>query len=267
MFHIMANSISIGRDNRNDICVPRQFETVSNNHADIEYNNEKFYLIDHSTNGTRVNGEKVKNSRVEITNGDDIKLAGSYSITWDEISHFLPVSNSQTVSMHGGNEIIPGRTTELHNTLNYLGNGNQPNIINRIMFQEEEKRKVEIAKKSWSWGAFLLGWIWAVGHRCWWPLLTIIGTYIVILLVSVFSPMAGVVLIYISNLGFFIMWIYLCVRGNSIAWDNGCFDNVGHFHQKEHNWTIAGLIVLGVSLLFGILAFVYLASYFGAVIS
>ena len=73
----------------------------------------------------------------------------------------------------------------------------------------------------------------------------------------VFLPL-GFVSIGILNIFQLGLSIYLGIKGNSIAWANGCFDNLEHFKAKEHRWTIAGIIVLLVSILLPlILLFVF----------
>ena len=54
------------------------------------------------------------------------------------------------------------------------------------------------------------------------------------------------------------MSIFLGIKGNSIAWENGCFDNIEHFRSKERKWTIAGVIVLIISIVLPIIGAVAL---------
>jgi hypothetical protein len=83
---------------------------------------------------------------------------------------------------------------------------------------------------GWSWGAFLLNWIWAIGNRTWIGLLALV-------------PYLG-----------FIAAIYLGVKGRELAWRNKQWDSVEHFNSVQRKWTIWGLILtVGVACL-GILA-------------
>lgn len=83
---------------------------------------------------------------------------------------------------------------------------------------------------GWSWGAFLLNWIWAIGNRTWIGLLALV-------------PYLG-----------FIAAIYLGVKGRELAWRNKHWDSVEHFNSVQRKWTIWGLILtVGVACL-GILA-------------
>ena len=52
--------ITIGRDPNSSIVVNPRFDTVSSNHAEIEYPADgRFLYIDHSTNGTMINNQKI----------------------------------------------------------------------------------------------------------------------------------------------------------------------------------------------------------------
>ena len=52
------NKITIGRDANSSIVVPGRYTTVSESHVTIERLGKNYTLIDHSTNGTYVNGVK-----------------------------------------------------------------------------------------------------------------------------------------------------------------------------------------------------------------
>ena len=82
---------------------------------------------------------------------------------------------------------------------------------------------------GWSWGAFLLNWIWAVGNRTWIGLLC-------------FIPYVGIV-----------MSIILGIKGREWAWRNKRWDSVEHFQSVQRKWSIWGLVivvgVMGLSIL------------------
>lgn len=91
--------------------------------------------------------------------------------------------------------------------------------------------------KGWSWGAFLLNWIWAIGNRTWWGLLALI-------------PYVG-----------FIAAIWLGIKGREMAWKNGNWDNLDHFNRVQRRWSQWGVgLVVGVGGI-GILAAVALPAY------
>lgn len=74
--------------------------------------------------------------------------------------------------------------------------------------------------KGWSWGAFWLSWIWAIGNRTWIGLLSII-------------PFVG-----------FIMWFVLGIKGREWAWKNKKWDSVEHFNRVQKIWSILGWILV-----------------------
>ncbi len=67
--------VKIGRDNSNDIEIPK--DSISSLHATIEFRNGYYYLEDHrSTNGTRLNDDKVKeNTPMRLKSGDKIQFS------------------------------------------------------------------------------------------------------------------------------------------------------------------------------------------------
>lgn len=84
--------------------------------------------------------------------------------------------------------------------------------------------------KGWSWGAFLLNWIWSIGNKTWIGLLCLV-------------PYVGLV-----------MSIYLGIKGRELAWRNKRWDSIEHFNTVQKKWSWwAVVLVLGVAGL-GILA-------------
>ena len=85
---------------------------------------------------------------------------------------------------------------------------------------------------GWSWGAFLLNWIWAIGNRTW------IG-------LSALIPYVG-----------FIMAIILGIKGREWAWKNGKWDSVEHFNRVQRTWSqwAVWLTVIAVVLVLMVLA-------------
>ncbi len=84
--------------------------------------------------------------------------------------------------------------------------------------------------KKWNWGAFLLTWIWGIGNQVWIALLALI-------------PLVG-----------FVMMFVLGAKGNEWAWEKRRWDSVEAFHRTQRKWAIAGLVVIGVSVLIWIIA-------------
>lgn len=88
---------------------------------------------------------------------------------------------------------------------------------------------------GWSWGAFLLNWIWAVGNRTWIGLLC-------------FIPYVG-----------FVMSIILGIKGREWAWRNKRWDSVEHFNRVQRKWSIWSLVV--IVAMFAIMAAIAIPAY------
>jgi len=78
--------------------------------------------------------------------------------------------------------------------------------------------------RRWSWGAFLLNWIWGIGNE----------TYIALLM---FVPLVNVVMIFV-----------LGAKGSEWAWRNKRWRDVEHFRRVQRLWAIWGFVVWGVSI-------------------
>jgi len=91
--------------------------------------------------------------------------------------------------------------------------------------------------KGWSWGAFLLNWIWAIGNQTWIGLLSLI-------------PYVGIV-----------MSVMLGIKGREWAWKNKRWDSVEHFNKVQRRWTIWALVLIFVPLVLGILAAILIPAY------
>ena len=78
------NTYTIGRRPGKTICYSNP--EVSSDHAEIIENNGSYTLIDHSTNGTIVNGNRVHNSSYPINRGDIVMFAGREVLNWNMIA-------------------------------------------------------------------------------------------------------------------------------------------------------------------------------------
>lgn len=79
--------------------------------------------------------------------------------------------------------------------------------------------------RGWSWGAFLLNWIWAIGNRTWIGLLALV-------------PYVG-----------FGVAIWLGFQGREMAWKNAEWRDLEHFNRVQREWTKWSLIIMGVMIL------------------
>lgn len=94
----MPNRITIGRAPNNTITVDESYDTVSNDHADI-YDDEagELFLTDHSSNGTKINGQRIQNTTVRLTVGDNIMLADVFPLDWNLLRQYFPSAKRPTV--------------------------------------------------------------------------------------------------------------------------------------------------------------------------
>lgn len=95
---------------------------------------------------------------------------------------------------------------------------------------------------GWSWGAFLLNWIWAIGNKTWIGLLCLI-------------PYVGL-----------IVAIYLGVKGRELAWRNKRWDSIDHFNAVQKKWSMWGVILIVGAMGIGILAAIAIPQYMSYVV-
>lgn len=76
---------------------------------------------------------------------------------------------------------------------------------------------------GWNWGAFFLNWIWALNHKYYLGLLSLV-------------PCVG-----------FFMAIYMGIKGNQIAWESGRFPDVEEMKKCQAIWAKWGVIIFCVA--------------------
>lgn len=91
-----------------------------------------------------------------------------------------------------------------------------------------------------NWGCFLLTWIWGIGNKTY--ILLVALLFILLGFIPIIGPLAA--------LG---LTIWFSIKGNEWAWQNKKWESVEHFHKIQKRWAIAGVIVLLVNILIGIL--------------
>lgn len=89
--------ITIGRDPDSTIVISEDYDIVSNEHADIELQGSDIMFIDHSSNGTIINGQKIHGQSVKIFPHDKIMLAGVCQLDWAQINQYIPRQGRPTV--------------------------------------------------------------------------------------------------------------------------------------------------------------------------
>lgn len=100
-----------------------------------------------------------------------------------------------------------------------------------------QQQAVPEGVKGWSWGAFLLNWIWAIGNRSWIGLLALI-------------PYVGV-----------LVAIWLGFKGREMAWKNKQWDSFEHFDRVQKKWSRWGVGVALACLVLGIVGAIALPAY------
>ncbi|MDE5979626.1 MAG: FHA domain-containing protein, partial [Muribaculaceae bacterium] len=100
-------SLTIGRAPESGIVVSDAFPRVSNNHATIALVDGRLVYNDHSSNGTIINGNLVRHEQVELTNGDQILLAGEYLLAWPVLLNMFPDLQRRTLRFDANAAVIP----------------------------------------------------------------------------------------------------------------------------------------------------------------
>lgn len=93
-----------------------------------------------------------------------------------------------------------------HNTPNTSGMGKNSTVPEEI--------------KGWSWGGFILSWIWSIGNN---------------------TPVGLLALI--PYVGFFMCFV-LGFKGREWAWRNKRWESVEQFNEVQRKWAIASVIFL-----------------------
>lgn len=109
---------------------------------------------------------------------------------------------------------------QLHESAPTCPHCGAPQSINNVKTLEST---IPEGIKGWSWGAFLLNWIWAIGNKTWIGLLALV-------------PYFG-----------FIMVIILGIKGREWAWKNNQWESVDHFNRVQEKWSFWGLMLLALT--------------------
>lgn len=103
--------------------------------------------------------------------------------------------------------------------------------------------------RGWSWGAFLLTWIWAIGNRQWIGLPALV-LYLcsAIEIGSEFRYFHFLPLALTPYIGI-VFAVWLGAKGRETAWRRGKWDSLEHFNRVQHKWTVAGIWCLVLAAL------------------
>ncbi|MBI2798174.1 hypothetical protein HYX70_02605 [Candidatus Saccharibacteria bacterium] len=98
----------------------------------------------------------------------------------------------------------------------------KPAAQNSVQLKSEPANPNQPPLTGWSWGAFLLNWIWGIGNHVWIALLVLI-------------PIAPI------NL---ILAIYLGLKGNELAWRARQWESPEKFIEAQRQWAKWGVVIL-----------------------
>ncbi|MBQ4834865.1 cytochrome c oxidase assembly factor Coa1 family protein [Pseudoalteromonas luteoviolacea] len=89
-----------------------------------------------------------------------------------------------------------------------------------------EKKEIPAELKGWNWGAFFLNVIWGIRFK----------TYRAL---WVFVPFVNLVMPFVLGL-----------KGNEWAWQNNHWNSVEEFKKSQRRWSVASILIVGVSFVF-----------------
>ena len=100
----------------------------------------------------------------------------------------------------------------------------------------------------WNWGAFLLGWIWALGNRLWiWLPIGLAANAIAL----VPSPDNKAILI--SLICQAVISVVLGVKGSEWAWKKKKWDSIERFKKTQDRWRKWGIVATAVGFIIGVI--------------
>jgi len=115
MFPMTANEIKIGRNFDMDIQLQDESNVVSTEHAVIKVTiDQKLVFIDKSTNGSKVNGERVHNTEVDLPLDAELTI-GPYKLRLSDVE--VPSKSASP----GGTVILGEKSKPSAVTLQYMG--------------------------------------------------------------------------------------------------------------------------------------------------
>ncbi len=248
-------NITIGRNPESDLVISETFAKVSNEHADIQLANGVLTFIDHSSNGTIINGQKVHHSEKVIKQGDKIILAESYELRWGEIEKFFPVLHRATERFDGSQVNVGSRATERFDGGN-VGASEGERKTERIDNQKDNEQvrgqvneftqaEIEEITEKWHMGAFLSSWVWALSNRIYWPLFIIAVSFI---------P-------YIGQVASLFLCTYLGLNGYKLAWAKRSEKSFKQFISSQKKWTVLGIFIFVICAIVQCIALYYILNY------
>ena len=198
-------------------------------HGTIYYDGNQLMFKDTSSNGTMINNISVRKRAVPIRRGDSIMIAGKYPINWNQIDSFFPYMPPTPI----------GTIVDLSKSMSQQVSNTEP---------------LDLSK--WSWGAFVLSWIWGFFNGCWWMFLVKMGTFLLSILLW-WVPFAAI-FISIIDIGVSVLF---GVKGTEWAWNNRSWSSISNFKQTQDIWNkvgltlfIFGIVILVTAIIFSLAA-------------
>ena len=248
-------NITIGRNPECDLIISETFAKVSNEHADIQLANGVLTFIDHSSNGTLINGQIVHHAEKVIKQGDKIILAESYELRWGEIEKFFPSLHRATERFDGSQVNVGARATERFDGANVSASDGErkteridnPKSDEQVRGQVNEFTQAEIEEitEKWHMGAFLSSWVWALANRIYWPLFIVVVSLI---------P-------YIGQVASLFLCTYLGLNGYKLAWAKKPEKNFKQFISSQKKWTFLGVFIFLICAVVQCVALYYILNY------
>lgn len=101
--------------------------------------------------------------------------------------------------------------------------------------------------RGWNWGAFLLGWIWAIGNKAW------IGVFL-----GLFAWIINIVATqsdteWMGLLINVVTGVVLGLKGSKWTWQNKRWDSVEHFKRTQKKWCNWGIVVFIVTIIISVI--------------
>lgn len=108
---------------------------------------------------------------------------------------------------------------------------------------------------SFSWGGFVLGWLWGVCNGVYWSLVLLLIGLVSSIMPLVLNTDEGFVISILCSVAGLIISIILGVKGNKLAWKSKRFNSIDHFVAVQKGWRTAGLIVFWIGV--GLVALIF----------
>lgn len=235
---MLLREITIGRSKSCDIYLDPRCRYASNMHATIYYDGNQLMYRDTSSNGTMINNMNVHKRAVPIRRGDIIMIAGKYQLNWNQIDSFFPTTYRPATQMRNVTQAV-----------------SESRIQQPVVPQQPNLSR-------WSWGAFVLSWLWGFFNGCWWMFFVWFG-FVILGALLWWVPFMAIIL---SFAGLCIQ-ILFGVKGTEWAWENRSWSSVADFEQTQKTWNIVGLVFFMIGIAFIILGLVFSASAIMALLS